>query len=185
MERHITLPEKTAADLRQKINDGVYQGQLPTFDQLARRYGISRPLMVQAVRYLQSEGLIETHQGRGIFIAGTDKPVRRPKTPKLDNLPPVEPEEQMSAYDVWIGLNWYTWTEQRVAQLNYLKNPTIQNNERFVELSGRHAVCNKLADVIRKDPNNPLLLAGIKSLFRREVSQMENKTLGEALLEIR
>ncbi|HEY6798774.1 MAG TPA: GntR family transcriptional regulator [Kineosporiaceae bacterium] len=42
--------------------------QLPSGQQLARRYGVARMTVQQAVRLLRDEGLVVTRQGSGVFV---------------------------------------------------------------------------------------------------------------------
>ena len=67
--------ERIADDLRQSIRAGDLNpgDRLPSEDKLAERYGRSVPTVREALRLLQTEGLIEKHHGRGNFV-------RRPRT---------------------------------------------------------------------------------------------------------
>ncbi|WP_327190013.1 GntR family transcriptional regulator [Streptomyces xinghaiensis] len=70
--------ERIADELRRSIRGGDLNpgDQLPAEDRLAERFGRSVPTVREALRLLQSEGLIEKRHGRGNFV-------RRPRTTVL------------------------------------------------------------------------------------------------------
>ena len=43
-------------------------GQLPSYEALMRKYGVSITVIRSAVRELKTEGLVYTHQGKGAFV---------------------------------------------------------------------------------------------------------------------
>ncbi|RJL22705.1 GntR family transcriptional regulator [Bailinhaonella thermotolerans] len=69
--------EKVLKTLRARIRDGVYPPgtMLPSQHQLVAEFDVSRPTVIEALRLLRQEGLIETQTGRGSFVRG--------KTPSL------------------------------------------------------------------------------------------------------
>jgi GntR family transcriptional regulator len=48
-----------------RINPG---SQLPSYEALMRKYGVSITVVRNAVRELKTEGLVFTHQGKGAFV---------------------------------------------------------------------------------------------------------------------
>ena len=44
--------------------------QLPSGNELAKRYSVARMTVQQALRVLRDEGLIVTRQGSGVFVRG-------------------------------------------------------------------------------------------------------------------
>jgi len=58
--------------------DGAVPGaRLPPADALARRFGVSRTVVREALARLRAEGLVETRQGSGAFVAGlVGRPLR-------------------------------------------------------------------------------------------------------------
>ena len=64
-----TVYQRIAHDLRTQILNGDLPpgSMLPSETELVRRYGSSRPVR-QAISLLRSEGLIDSHQGRGVFV---------------------------------------------------------------------------------------------------------------------
>ncbi len=52
-----------------KLKDGE---RLPTQEELAQQFGVSRTVMREALHTLSSFGLIESHQGRGTFVRSPD-----------------------------------------------------------------------------------------------------------------
>ena len=57
-------------ELRASILDGGFEAgeRLPSENELARRYGTSRPAVRRALALLKAEGLVDTEQGRGVFV---------------------------------------------------------------------------------------------------------------------
>lgn len=57
-------------ELRASILDGRLDAgaRLPSENELAERYGTSRPTVRRAVALLKAEGLVSTEQGRGVFV---------------------------------------------------------------------------------------------------------------------
>ena len=62
---------RIADDLRRKIQTGkLAPGErLPTQPKLADEYGVSIQPVKMALFVLQSEGLVEGHQGKGVYVA--------------------------------------------------------------------------------------------------------------------
>ncbi|MCI0756098.1 FadR/GntR family transcriptional regulator [Teichococcus vastitatis] len=66
------LVSSVAAGLRDSIRNQHSLGdKLPTEAVLAERFGVSRTVIREAVATLRTEGLLETRQGSGIFVART------------------------------------------------------------------------------------------------------------------
>ena len=61
---------QVAEALRAEIRSGrVPPGsQLPSYEALMRKYGVSVTVVRSAVRELKTEGLVYTHQGKGAFV---------------------------------------------------------------------------------------------------------------------
>lgn len=69
--RSATLPVEIAGRLRVSIGSGEIvgaDGRLPAEAELAKRYGVSRPVIREAIFLLKSDGLVISHQGRGQFV---------------------------------------------------------------------------------------------------------------------
>src|SRR4051812_39068020 len=64
--RQPRLSELVAAKLRERIVSGqLLDGDLlPKQEDLGQQFGVSKPTMREAIRILESEGLIEVQQGR-------------------------------------------------------------------------------------------------------------------------
>lgn len=65
------LPTRLADDLRKRLElkQWVAGDQLPTEAALCQEYGVSRATVRQALKTLESRGLIHTVQGRGSFVS--------------------------------------------------------------------------------------------------------------------
>ncbi|MFG1375787.1 FadR/GntR family transcriptional regulator [Xanthobacter autotrophicus] len=66
-----SLAETLAHRLREEIASGRLQPgeRLPTEHQMAETYGVSRPIVREAVGRLKHDGLVTTRQGAGAFVA--------------------------------------------------------------------------------------------------------------------
>lgn len=71
LQRPPTLPESVATALRDDIEAGKLApgDQLQSEQELARRFDVSRPVIREAISQLKYDGLVSSHQGRGIFVA--------------------------------------------------------------------------------------------------------------------
>ncbi|KWT63150.1 DNA-binding protein [Streptomyces albus subsp. albus] len=70
--------------LRQKIEKGKITEGLPSEAELMRTYGVGRTTVGRALNALKSEGLIESVQGAGWYVAGTGD--RRPLVQRMTDL---------------------------------------------------------------------------------------------------
>jgi len=70
-----TVAAALAADI---FNEGARPGErLPPSDALARRFGVSRTVVREALARLHADGLVETRQGSGAFVAAlAGRPLR-------------------------------------------------------------------------------------------------------------
>ena len=68
--KRATLVEKLVAEVRSEITSGRLQvGQrLPTEAKMAAQFGVSRPLLREALAELRAEGFVQTESGRGTFV---------------------------------------------------------------------------------------------------------------------
>ena len=73
------LYEEMAASIKQAIFAGEYQvgDKLPSEHELAELFGVSRPVVREAVRYLEITGLVKVRQGAtgGAFVSGINSRV--------------------------------------------------------------------------------------------------------------
>lgn len=71
LERPPSLPDTVAKALRDDIASGRFAPgqQLPVEQRLVERFGVSRPVLREAVAQLKRDGLVETFQGRGVFVS--------------------------------------------------------------------------------------------------------------------
>ena len=65
-----SLPDEVAKHIRVSIDSGEIQPgkRLPTQHELASIYGVSRPVIREAISILKSDGLVISQQGRGQFV---------------------------------------------------------------------------------------------------------------------
>jgi DNA-binding GntR family transcriptional regulator len=62
--------QRIAHDIRDKIDSGELRpgDRLPSISQLQKQYGVSAQPVKSALLVLQTAGLVEGHQGRGVFV---------------------------------------------------------------------------------------------------------------------
>src|SRR5437764_11623577 len=74
---------QVADALRAEIRGGRFQpgSQLPSYEALMKKYGVSITVVRSAVRELKTEGLVYTHQGKGAFVRD---PLPEPGVPASD-----------------------------------------------------------------------------------------------------
>jgi GntR family transcriptional repressor for pyruvate dehydrogenase complex len=63
-------PEEIAKRLGSAIRRGILKpgDRLPTERKLCAEFRVSRPVVREAISRLRSEGMVETHQGKGVFV---------------------------------------------------------------------------------------------------------------------
>ncbi|MFE9955768.1 winged helix-turn-helix domain-containing protein [Micromonospora sp. NPDC005299] len=68
------IPERQriAQDIRDKISSGEYGPgvKLPSLREMSAHYGVSAEPVRSALLILQAEGLVEGHQGKGVYVTG-------------------------------------------------------------------------------------------------------------------
>lgn len=74
------MPDRVTAALSELIRSGEYpvKSRLPSEMEMAKRFGVSRTVIREAVSRLKSEGLVESRQGSGVYVReiGPDTPFR-------------------------------------------------------------------------------------------------------------
>lgn len=70
LARPPSLPDEIARRLREEIQRNVLKpgDRLPTEQQLSRTFGVSRPVVREAISRLRYDGIVESFQGRGVFV---------------------------------------------------------------------------------------------------------------------
>ncbi len=69
------LPHRVAALLSREIQEGEFHPghRLPTEQQLADRFGVSRNVVREAVAQLRADGIVEARQGVGAFVLAPEQ----------------------------------------------------------------------------------------------------------------
>lgn len=70
LQQPVKMPDRVTTALLQLIRSGDYpaRSRLPTEMEMAKRFGVSRTVIREAVSRLKSEGLVESRQGSGVFV---------------------------------------------------------------------------------------------------------------------
>lgn len=68
--RRVSDRQRIAQDIRDKIASGQYApgDKLPSLRELIAHYGVSAEPVRSALLILQAEGLVEGHQGKGVYV---------------------------------------------------------------------------------------------------------------------
>ncbi|WP_298334425.1 GntR family transcriptional regulator [Ferrimicrobium sp.] len=68
----LPLWAQLAEALREGIEAGRYYRHFPSEPELVERYKVSRSTVREAIRYLRSEGYLESRQGKGTFVVARE-----------------------------------------------------------------------------------------------------------------
>ena len=73
VRRGPSLTDSVAARIREDITSGAYSvgDKLPSERDLSEKYGVSRPIVREAIGTLKRDGLVATRQGSGAFVTET------------------------------------------------------------------------------------------------------------------
>ncbi len=67
------LPDQVAEIIEQEIQKGSWRAgdKLPPETELSQKFGVSRSVVREALSRLKYDGLLDSHQGKGIIVVGT------------------------------------------------------------------------------------------------------------------
>lgn len=88
LKRAPAMSEEIAKLLRNEIRTGTLKpgDRLPTEQQLCQMFGVSRPVVREAISRLKYGGVLESYQGRGVFVTKSGESSSfRLEAPDLDN----------------------------------------------------------------------------------------------------
>ena len=76
LTRELTMPRESfvrriVADVQARVGAGELRpgDKLPTMGEMATQYGCSETPVKQAIRILEALGYVETHPGKGMYVA--------------------------------------------------------------------------------------------------------------------
>lgn len=86
-----TRVSHVVARMRKLVGDGAWRPglKLPTQDQLAAEFRISRSVLREAVAMLKAEGLLTSRRGSGVYVAKSPPPFVRLSGEDLDQMPGI------------------------------------------------------------------------------------------------
>ncbi|MGF1608754.1 MAG: FadR/GntR family transcriptional regulator [Kiloniellales bacterium] len=93
LKRAPAMPDEIAKLLRGEIYRGTLKpgDRLPTEQQLCQMFGVSRPVIREAISRLKYGGVLESFQGRGVFVSQSgEESLFRLDDPDLDNKKELE-----------------------------------------------------------------------------------------------
>lgn len=87
LPRAPSLPDEIARLLRDEVRKGTLKpgDRLPTEQQLCSTFGVSRPVVREAISRLKYDGVLESFQGRGVFVKADGGSSFRIDEPDLSN----------------------------------------------------------------------------------------------------
>lgn len=187
-----SLRDQIADRIRERITKGDFTGRLPSMEVLVRDVGVSRVTIRHALKILEKDGLLYIRQGLGTFVASSSEPRTRPERtkdielygsgPVSSNLEALEPTPLENLLH---GLRLYIGSKQRKAEIALGQQPSQENQARLLELAGQVEILDILGVAVGRNPKNSLLVAGIASLFEREINTIRQyPTLDDAITEI-
>lgn len=85
------LSDVLEAELTRDIREGVFgpDGRLPSENALSRRFGVSRPIVREALRRLRDGGLIHSRQGAGSFVLEVEQAANTTPAALATQPPPI------------------------------------------------------------------------------------------------
>ena len=104
LERGKSLADIAYDEMLELIRSGTWQprSRLPSEADLCRRFGMSRPILRQALARLRREGLIKSRQGSGSFVIGAaERPeIVRPAVP-VANFPAITSVADLQSFMIF------------------------------------------------------------------------------------
>lgn len=157
--QRLKLADSVAEQLERLILEGQYSvgDKLPTERALAEEFGVGRSSMREALRTVESSGLLRTDHGVGVFVVSNTKKVFGPADMYLDEDYTVPDlfEVRLALEREAAGLAAKRITEEESSRLQDILqragNPAISDDE-FIRLDG------ELHRGISGASRNPLLL---------------------------
>ena len=103
LEHPQRLPDQVAEILEQEIQQGSWRpgDKLPPESELSQKFGVSRSVVREALSRLKYEGLVDSHQGKGIIVVGTSG--RR--SFRLKNLQKLDARDLAQLYELRVILD--------------------------------------------------------------------------------
>ena len=92
ISRGPSLADAVVERIRRDITSGGYGvgDKLPTERDLSEKYGVSRPIVREALGTLKRDGLISTRQGLGAFVIETNEPAFRFRELELNDAADIQ-----------------------------------------------------------------------------------------------
>lgn len=178
VQRHAPIREQVAAILRDAIvNMELLPGQLLVERELCEMTSASRPSVREALRQLESEGLVESRNGRGTVVAALTHD-------RAQHLYEVRAELEGMAAELFTERAGDDEREALHAAMEAIEASAEQSD------GGMLAAKDELYRVLIEGAGNPILSEMVAGLQRR-VTQLRALTLtrdgrpGESLQEIR
>lgn len=164
--RHAPIREQVAGIIRDAIvSMQLKPGQLLVERQLCEMTSASRPSVREALRQLETEGLVESLNGRGTIVATIDREL-------AENIYETRAELE--------GLAAALFVKRATAEERTALRATIETLEGVITKGGSTEQIleakNRLYDALFIGSHNPILFQFI-SMLQRRVSLMRSKTL--------
>lgn len=170
--------QQVAESLRQQVASLPAGARLPKMEELAAQYGVARLTVRSAILSLVREDLLTTIQGNGTFVGKVETPQAKPRQRVFVK----EAEPEIKDEDVVHHLGLYFYSQNRIAEDAFQKNPDEENRRRMELAHTKSATYNILiqatqgliAPEIPPLPNTAGLLVPIlRQTFAEELKEIE------------
>jgi GntR family transcriptional repressor for pyruvate dehydrogenase complex len=147
----LRLPDESARLLLERIRDGTYPAgsRLPPEKELADSFGVSRPVLREALLLLRHDGVIDSRQGSGVFVSR----IPGSKTLRLGDQHVPNREWLAHTYEL------RAYVEEAGAELAALRRTTDQLARLRRELDGMALATARREDAVAEDVRFHLLIA--------------------------
>lgn len=177
LEQGQSLAEVAHSQMLALIDDGSWspRSRLPSETELARRFGMSRPVIRQALAKLRDAGLIQSRQGSGSFVIGY--PDMPEKAPEKVSFPTIG-----SIVDITAFVSFREGMEGEIAATAALNRTEadLMGMEAVLERSGQHrSIAERSQDdfafhlSVAKATGNPFYVNSLTSLREQMMVGMD------------
>lgn len=133
------LHEQISDHLHRQLRKDVQPGdQIPTEDELTRRYGVSRSTIRKAIERLVSEHVLTRHRGKGTYLARALPQIVHP----IDRLAPFMETFKQLGDDIRVEVSGFAWIEsdKRPEGLSGWQTPELTWQWQYFSRDVPHAI---------------------------------------------
>lgn len=165
--------------LKERISGHPAGERLPTLEEIASTYGVSRITARHAVLDLAGESLVTIIHGNGIFTGKVEKPQAKPRRERISvGIQPEIPDKELAS-----TLSIFLYSKRRLAEDAFKGNPNEHNRRTLENAHLRSATFSLLVQatqggLVREIPPLPntagLLTPVLRQTFSEELREIED-----------